>query len=64
MDSPWTDGSTDMQQYLPTLMDSFSLSDDPTILGRVNINQARYETLIGLPGMDCDDRQLPSSASK
>lgn len=51
LDSPWTDNPTDMQQYLPILMDTFSLSDETTILGRVNINQARYETLIGLPGM-------------
>ncbi len=52
LDSPWTDSAADMQQYLPLMMDSFSLSDDPTIMGRVNINQARYETLIGLPGMN------------
>ncbi|MCA9070486.1 MAG: hypothetical protein KDA84_16250, partial [Planctomycetaceae bacterium] len=51
LDSPWTEDSSDMQQYLPIIMDAFSLSDETTILGRLNINQARYETLIGLPGM-------------
>lgn len=51
LDSPWTENSSDMQQYLPLIMDAFSLSDETTILGRLNINQARYETLIGLPGM-------------
>ena len=51
LDSPWTENPSDMQQFLPIIMDAFSLSDDTTILGRVNINQARYESLIGLPGM-------------
>lgn len=51
LDSPWTSNPSDMQQYLPIIMDAFSLSDETTILGRVNINQARYEALIGLPGM-------------
>jgi DNA uptake protein ComE-like DNA-binding protein len=54
LDSPWTTSASDMLQYLPILMDTFSLSDDTTILGRVNINEARYETLIGLPGMDAN----------
>lgn len=51
LDSPWTDNGNDMLSYLPILMDTFSLTDETTILGRVNINEARYETLIGLPGM-------------
>ncbi len=51
LDSPWTDAAADMQQYLPELMDVFALSDEPTIPGRLNINEARYESLIGLPGM-------------
>ncbi len=51
LDSPWTNNPSDMLQYLPILMDTFSLTDDTAIFGRVNINQARYETLIGLPGM-------------
>ena len=52
LDSPWSDAPAEMQQYLPELMDVFSLSDETTIPGRVNINEARYESLIGLPGMD------------
>jgi hypothetical protein len=51
LDSPWTDAPNEMLSYLPILMDTFSISDETTILGRVNINEARYETLIGLPGM-------------
>ncbi len=54
LDSPWTENANDMLSYLPILMDAFSLSDETTILGRVNINEARYETLIGLPGMTAE----------
>ena len=50
LDSPWTEAT--LQDDLPVIMDAFSLSDDETILGRININEARYEVLIGLPGMD------------
>lgn len=50
LESPWAEGN--MQADLPVIMDAFSLSDDETILGRININEARYEVLNGLPGMD------------
>ena len=51
LDSPWPEDPNAMLEYLPILMDAFSLTDDPTILGRVNINEARLEVLMGLPGM-------------
>ena len=51
LDSPWTSNPANMQQYLPWLMDRLTLTDDTVLLGRVNINQAQREVLVGLPGM-------------
>lgn len=47
--SPWT--SANVLADYPLLYDLFATTEDPTIEGRVNVNQARYEVLIGLPGM-------------
>lgn len=48
-ESPWNAG--DMVTYLPTLLDSVSVSEDPFINGRINVNQARREVLLGVPQM-------------
>ena len=48
-DSPWDPG--DMVSFLPGLIDSVSRTDDPMIGGRININQARREVLLGVPGL-------------
>ncbi len=35
-------------------MDAFALSDSEWVEGRININQARRETLLGIPGMTAE----------
>jgi hypothetical protein len=52
--SPWTSDAADMQEYLPDLMDRLSITDKEFLTGRVNINEARREVLLGIPGMDED----------
>lgn len=46
--SPWADGFEDQ---LPDLLDKLTVSPDTYLEGRININQARREVLIGLPNM-------------
>ncbi|MEE3284804.1 MAG: hypothetical protein VX311_09500 [Planctomycetota bacterium] len=50
-ESPWAGDPGSMESYLPDLMDVLSVSDDPYIDGRINVNQARREVLLGVPGM-------------
>ena len=52
--SPWTSDPADMQSYLPTLMDVLSTTSDPYIEGRVNVNQARRDVLLTIPGITED----------
>jgi hypothetical protein len=40
-----------MGQNLPDVLDKLSLVDDPFIQGRINVNVAPYEVLLGLPNM-------------
>jgi hypothetical protein len=40
-----------MASYLPELLDALSVSDDPYIEGRINVNQARRDVLWGVPGL-------------
>lgn len=47
--SPWTTG-TILTDY-PKLRNLFSLKKKKVIKGRINVNQARYEVLIGIPPM-------------
>ncbi len=51
LQSPWSVNGTDMLGYLPQVLDTLTLADDPVIDGRININQARRETLLTIPGM-------------
>ena len=43
--------SADLTETLPSILDRVSTFDADVILGRVNVNQARAGTLLGLPGM-------------
>jgi type II secretory pathway component PulK len=52
--SPWSEDSADMLTYLPSLMDVLSTTDQEFIEDRLNVNQARSETLLGVPGMEED----------
>lgn len=40
-----------MASYLPTLMDACTVIDTEIIPGRINVNQAPREILLGIPGM-------------
>lgn len=51
LQSPWADDARSMDEYLPILMDRLTTQRDTEIVGRININQARYEVLLGVPGM-------------
>ncbi len=49
--SPWPAEPGSLEGLLPQLMDTLSTTPDPYLEGRININQARREVLLGLPGM-------------
>ena len=38
--------------YMPILMDNVAVNAQPTIPGRININQAPRAILVGIPGME------------
>ena len=52
LDSPWPADTSSLPELLPKLMDALSTTGDEYLEGRINLNQARLEILIGLPGMD------------
>lgn len=54
LQSPFEDNVVAMNIYLPELMDNMTINPSPVIPGRININQAPYEILLGIPGMDED----------
>lgn len=49
--SPWSSTSGNLSSLLPIIMDTLSVSGDAFLEGRININQARREVLVGLPNM-------------
>ena len=51
LQSPWSANGTAMLDYLPQVLDTLTLSNEPVIDGRININQARRETLLTIPGI-------------
>jgi len=51
LDSPWKSDPGSLQQSLPELLDLLSTTGDPEIRGRININQARREILLGIPNL-------------
>ena len=51
LSSPWLPSGSEMAGYLPQLLDTLTTSTDTVIDGRININQARYETLLTIPGV-------------
>ena len=67
LNSPWSTSGGALSTTLPTLLDGMSTTSAATIDGRINVNQARKEILLGLPGMRADlpdqiaSRQLVSS---
>ena len=51
LESPWKSDPGSLQQALPLLLDTLTTTADPEIRGRININQARREVLVGIPNM-------------
>ena len=52
--SPFTEDTAAMSAYLPKLMDNTTVDSEPTIRGRININQAPRTVLMCIPGMTSD----------
>ncbi len=52
LQSPWTADGGNMTTYLPSLLDTLSTNNDEFTDGRINAAQARYETLLTIPGMN------------
>ena len=52
--SPWTSDPGLLQEQLPLLMDALTVTDQTQIKGRLNINQARPEVLLGIPDIPPD----------
>ncbi|MHB8862095.1 MAG: hypothetical protein ACYC6N_06810 [Pirellulaceae bacterium] len=50
--SPFTEDPAQMREYLPKLMDLVTVRSGTPITGRVNINLAEREVLMGIPGID------------
>ena len=51
LDSPVSADSSDILSTMPLLLDGITVTEDTTLPGRINVNQARRETLLGIPGM-------------
>ena len=49
--SPWSDDASSISSTLPDLLDKLTTTTDEFLEGRININQARREVLLGLPTM-------------
>lgn len=49
--SPFENNPVAMAVYLPLLMENCAVNDSPTIPGRINMNQAPREILLGIPGI-------------
>ncbi|MDB5384625.1 MAG: Type secretory pathway component PulK-like protein [Planctomycetaceae bacterium] len=55
LDSPWKDDVSAIPGYLPKLLDFLSINgSEQFVEGRININQAHREVLIGLPNITED----------
>jgi hypothetical protein len=52
VESPFSTDRVAMRDYLPVLLDQTTLSAEPVIRGRVNVNAAPRTVLRGVPGMD------------
>ena len=51
LDSPWSSETSSITTSLPDMIDKLTTTTDEFLEGRININQARREILIGLPTM-------------
>lgn len=60
--SPWPAEPGQLQSVLPELMDVLSISDETQRPGRINVNEARPEILLGIPEMTQEIVQSISAA--
>jgi type II secretory pathway component PulK len=51
LSSPFSASSSQIATYLPQTLDQLSLTDDLFIQGRINVNTAPMQVLLGLPNM-------------
>ncbi len=51
VETPFKSDRASMQSYLPKLMDNLGVNAQPSIPGRLNINQAPRQLLLGVPGL-------------
>jgi DNA uptake protein ComE-like DNA-binding protein len=51
LDSPWGGDSSSIREKLPQLLDVLSTKSEKFFDGRINVNQARSEVLMGIPNM-------------
>lgn len=49
--SPWDASPIQIQTYISDLVDRLTINSNETIEGRINVGEARYEVLLGIPGM-------------
>lgn len=52
LNSPFSDDPATMATYLPELMDYVTVVSNSTIPGRININTAPRDLLLGIPGLE------------
>ncbi|HXY37786.1 MAG TPA: hypothetical protein VEI07_26405 [Planctomycetaceae bacterium] len=51
LNSPFSSNAGQIASYLPQMLDQLSLSDDLFVKGRINVNTAPIQVLLGLPNM-------------
>ena len=54
VESPFAADTGSMSTYLIELMDRVTLSEEPVLIGRVNVNQAPRAVLLAVPGMPAE----------
>ncbi len=51
INSPFSSSQSQIATYLPQMLDQLTLTDDLFIQGRINVNTAPMQVLLGLPNM-------------
>jgi hypothetical protein len=51
LSSPFSTNTSQIASYLPQMLDQLSLSDDLFLKGRINVNSAPMQVLLGIPNM-------------
>jgi hypothetical protein len=55
LESPWRDEPTGLEEELPMLFDLLTTTDTRTLEGRINVNMARREVLLGIAELEETD---------